>query len=231
MQAEVTLLLLTAMSIALLHTLTGPDHYVPFIVLSRSRGWSISKTIFWTVCCGCGHVWSSVLLASLGAALGWSISKISWIGSVRGGVAAWCMLAFGLVYFIRGVYLSSKNKVHKHFDIDGDNLYVFEHKHGTVAPIKKHKVTPWVMFIIFLLGPCEPMIPLLYFPAVKNSWSMLVLLVTVYTLTTLVSMIFMVMLGYYGIGIMKAGKLERHMHSIAGLTVLFCGAGMLWFGW
>jgi hypothetical protein len=141
------------------------------------------------------------------------------------------MLAFGLVYFIRGVYLSSKNKVHKHFDIDGDNLYVFEHKHGTVTPIKKHKVTPWVMFIIFLLGPCEPMIPLLYFPAVKNSWSMLVLLVTVYTLTTLVSMIFMVMLGYYGIGIMKAGKLERHMHSIAGLTVLFCGAGMLWFGW
>ena len=65
-----------------------------------------------------------------------------------------------------------QNDPHKHFDMYEDgSIYVYEHKHGeTVNTKERHKVTPWVMFIIFLLGPCEPMIPLMYFPAAKNSW-------------------------------------------------------------
>lgn len=83
MQTELQILLITAISIAFIHTATGPDHYVPFIALSKSRGWSLGRTIFWTVVCGAGHVWSSVLLGLGGAALGWSLSKVSWLENVR----------------------------------------------------------------------------------------------------------------------------------------------------
>ena len=32
-------------------------------------------------------------------------------------------------------------------------------------------MTPWVLFTIFLFGPCEPLIPLLMYPAAKgNMW-------------------------------------------------------------
>lgn len=232
MQTELTALIFTAITVSLLHTLAGPDHYLPFIVLSKSRGWSVSKTIFWTVCCGCGHVWSSVLLALGGAALGWSISKLTWIGSVRGGLAAWCMVIFGLAWCIWGIYRAKKHGRHKHFDMYGDDMYVYEHSHqkNNIAG-KKYKVTPWVMFIIFLLGPCEPMIPLLFFPAVNNSWWAISMIVIIYTVCTLITMVVMVLLGYYGISIFKLEKMERHMHSIAGLTVLICGAGMLFLGW
>jgi hypothetical protein len=44
-------------------------------------------------------------------------------------------------------------------------------------------------------------------------------------------MIVMVVLGYYGITFVKTEKLERHIHSIAGLTVFICGAGMIFMGW
>src|SRR3954471_15265739 len=103
MQADIEVLMVTAVSIACLHTITGPDHYLPFVALSKSRGWSFGRTIFWTITCGCGHVWSSVLLGLGGAAIGWSLAKISWLENVRGGVAGWALVAFGICYATWGL--------------------------------------------------------------------------------------------------------------------------------
>jgi sulfite exporter TauE/SafE len=232
MQAEIEVLMIAAVTIACLHTATGPDHYLPFIALSKSRGWSFTKTLFWTIVCGCGHVWSSVLLGLGGAAIGWSLSKVKGMESIRGGIAGWAFLGFGLLYSIWGLIKAKRNRPHKHFDIYDDTVYVYEHKHGeAVAPQDRHVVTPWVMFIIFVLGPCEPMIPLLYFPAAKNSgWGMM-LLIIVYTIFTLATMLLMVILGYYGIAFVKTEKLERYVHALGGITIFICGAGMVFMGW
>jgi threonine/homoserine/homoserine lactone efflux protein len=233
MPAELQILIVTAITIACLHTLTGPDHYLPFIALSKARGWSFTRTLMWTIICGCGHVWSSVLLALGGSAIGWSLSKVSWLENVRGGIAGWVMLLFGLIYGIWGLIRAYKNKPHKHFDnYEDGRIYVYEHKHGeTVQPKERYKVTPWVMFVIFLLGPCEPMIPLLYYPAAQHSWQGMLLLILVYTLCTLATMIVMVVLGYYGIAFLRTEKLERFMHALGGLTLFICGAGMIFMGW
>lgn len=233
MSHELQILIMAAISIACLHTITGPDHYLPFIALSKSRGWSFAKTLSWTIICGCGHVWSSVLLGLGGAAIGWSLSKVSWLENIRGGIAGWVLLLFGLVYGIWGLYRAYKNIPHKHFDTyDDGEMYVYEHKHSHAVNTKeRYKVTPWVMFIIFLLGPCEPMIPLLYYPAAQNSWTGMLLLIAVYTFFTLVTMIVMVVLGYYGIAFFKTEKLERYMHALGGLTLFICGAGMVFMGW
>jgi len=233
MSPELRILLLAAITISFLHTVAGPDHYLPFIALSKSRGWKFSKTILWTIVCGFGHVWSSVLLGLGGAVLGWSLSKIKWLETVRGGLAGWTLLGFGLIYSIWGIMRAQQGRRHKHFDVYEDgSVYVFEHNHGKpVVPVEKHRVTPWVMFIIFLLGPCEPMVPLLYFPAAKNSFYGMLLLIVVYTLFTLITMVMMVTMGYYGVSFLNANKLEKYMHALGGLTIFICGAGMILMGW
>ncbi|MBC7935216.1 MAG: hypothetical protein H7Y86_07650 [Rhizobacter sp.] len=233
MQSEITILIITAISIAFLHTAAGPDHYLPFVALSRSGNWTYRKTILWTIICGTGHILSSVALGLGVAALGWSISTITFIEGIRGSFAGWAMLGFGIIYTIWGFYSAFRNRPHKHFDVaEGRDIYVYEHRHGeAVAPAERHKVTPWVMFIIFLLGPCEPMIPLLYFPAAKNNWTVMLLMIAVYTIVTLLTMIAMVTLGYVGIGFFNTQKLARYIHVIGGFTILLCGAGMLWLGW
>lgn len=233
MPSEIMLLIIAAVSIAFLHTISGPDHYLPFIALSKARGWSYAKTIKWTIACGLGHIASSVLLGLGGAALGWSLSSINWMENVRGGIAGWMMLLFGILYGAWGLYRAYKNNPHKHFDMEeGGALYVYQHRHGqAVTPRERHKVTPWVMFIIFILGPCEPMIPLLYFPAAKNSWTGMLLLIFIYSIVTLVTMLSLVLLGQKGISFIKPGTLERHVHSLGGLTIAVCGAGMLFMGW
>jgi len=233
MSPDLEVLISAAITISFLHTIAGPDHYLPFIALAKSKGWKFSKTIMWTVVCGCGHVWSSVLLGLGGAAVGWSLSKIKWVETVRGGLAGWTLLGFGLIYCAWGIVRAQQNKRHKHFDVyDDGSIYVFEHNHGeVVAPKERHRVTPWVMFIIFLLGPCEPMIPLLYFPAAKNSIYGMLLLIIIYTVFTLATMILMVTMGYYGFSFLKTNRLERYMHALGGLTIFVCGAGMILMGW
>ena len=233
MQAELEILMIAAVTVASLHTISGPDHYIPFIALSKSRGWSLARTIGWTLICGCGHVWSSVLLGLGGAAIGWSLSKVKWMENIRGGIAGWAMISFGLLYGVWGLFRAWRNSPHKHFDIYEDgSVYVYEHRHGeAVRPQDRYAVTPWVLFIVFILGPCEPMIPLLYFPAAKSSWSGMLLLILVYTFFTLAAMVFMVMAGYYGLAFMKLEKLDRYMHALGGLTLFICGVGMVFMGW
>lgn len=233
MQTELTILIFSAITVACLHTITGPDHYLPFIALSKARGWSLVRTMSWTIVCGCGHVGSSVLLGLGGAAIGWSLSNIKWMESIRGGIAGWALLVFGVVYGIYGLIRARQNKPHKHFDIyDNGEIYVFEHKHGeAVYPRDRHAVTPWVMFIIFVLGPCEPMIPLLYFPAAKSSWAGMVTLIVVYTFFTLITMLVMVICGFFGVSFFKAGKSERYIHALSGMAIFFCGLGMVFMGW
>jgi sulfite exporter TauE/SafE len=226
-------LLITAITISFLHTITGPDHYLPFVMLGKSRGWSPARTVGWTMICGCGHVWSSVLLGLGGAAIGWSVSSLQSVQSVRGGIAGWSLVVFGLLYSIWGVIRANRNSLHKHFDIHDDgSIYVYEHRDGySVAAKEKHRVTPWVMFIIFLLGPCEPMIPLLYFPAVNGSWVSMFLLVMVYTIFTISTMAAMVLFGYYGLSLLRTNLLNRYMHAVAGISIFICGLGMVWLGW
>ena len=233
MSSEFYILIATAVTISFLHTVAGPDHYLPFIALSKTRGWSFSKTVFWTVVCGCGHVGSSVLLGLGGAAIGWSLSSVQWIQSIRGGLAGWCLLIFGLIYTIWGLIRAKQNRTHKHFDVFTDgSMYVYEHKHGEVVPPKeRHAVTPWVMFVIFVLGPCEPMIPLLSFPAAKNSLFGMTILIIVYTFMTIITMLAMVLLGYYGIGFLTTRKWERYVHALGGMAILVCGAGMVFLQW
>jgi hypothetical protein len=83
-------------SIAFFHTITGPDHYLPFIMIGRARNWSSLKTTMLTLLCGFGHVLSSIILAIIAIFFGSLLTNIQWIEESRGELAAWMLIAFGL---------------------------------------------------------------------------------------------------------------------------------------
>ena len=222
----------TAVSISFFHTASGPDHYLPFIVLSRARKWTLSRTILLTVICGLGHVLSSVVLGLVGVYLGWQLNRLAFFQDMRGNVSGWVLLLLGLAYTAYGFRHAYLNRPHKRFDVMLDEVYVFEHRHGEmVMPDKRVKVTPLVLFAIFVMGPSEPLIPLLFFSGTHRSTTEVVVLIVAFTLSTVITMTAIVLLGCYGYSFVQTEKMERYVHAVSGSVVTLCAVGILFLGW
>jgi nickel/cobalt exporter len=226
----------TAATIGLVHTVLGPDHYLPFIVISRARKWSLSKTLVISFFCGLGHVLSSVVLGLVGIALGIAVSRLTAAESFRGGAAAWLLIGFGLAYFIWGMHRAIKNKPHKHthLHVDGeehDHLHTHELEHSHLHEEKKGpNLTPWILFIIFVFGPCEPLIPLVMYPAMKHNIPGIILVTAAFGLTTIITMLTIIAVSSWGIKFIRLGRLERYVHALAGAMIFISGLGVQFLG-
>ncbi len=233
MASDLNLLLVTAASVGFIHTVAGPDHYLPFVVMSKARNWSLAKTSLITFLCGIGHVGSSILLGGLGIALGVVLSKIEGVEDHRGNLAAWAFVLFGLGYMIWGIYRARKNRPHKHIHYhDGKMVHEHEHVHKTnhdhLHPKEKIiNLTPWVLIIIFVLGPCEVLIPMLMYPAAEHGTMGIVLVSSVFAIATISTMMVIVLLLTTGFNKLPLGKLERYTHAIAGAVILLSGIAIL----
>jgi nickel/cobalt transporter (NicO) family protein len=235
MPQEIALLLVTAASVGFIHTILGPDHYIPFIVLAKARNWSIQKTIFITSACGVGHVLSSVIIGLLGIGFGIAVSELEIIESSRGEVSGYLLIGFGLAYLIWGVKKAIKNKPHAHtHSHENGTIHAHHHthhnEHAHLHNEEKKNITPWVLFTIFVFGPCEALIPILMYPAATKSVSGLVLVTSIFGITTILTMLSIVIISLRGINLFNIGKLERFTHPIAGGMILICGIAINFFG-
>ncbi|HVX12816.1 MAG TPA: hypothetical protein VHC22_16660 [Pirellulales bacterium] len=129
MNADLGALSTAAVSLAFVHTLLGPDHYIPFVAMSRVGNWSRRKTFFITLLCGLAHVGSSVLLGFVGLALGLIVFQLE-IEEQRGNVAGWLLIAFGIAYSVWGLKhaLRRRPHTHAHVHLDG-TVHLHEHVH------------------------------------------------------------------------------------------------------
>lgn len=236
MTNESTILLTAAASIGFFHTLFGPDHYLPFIVMAQSGKWSLRKTTLITFLCGIGHVASSVVLGLIGVTLGIAVSKLEIIEGFRGNLAAWALIAFGLVYFVWGVRRAVRNKPHHHLHTHKDlashtHTHVHDDEHAHVHEASNQKsITPWVLFTIFVLGPCEPLIPLLMYPAAKNSLPGLLLVVIIFGSITIATMLAIVIISTLGISFVPMQRIERYLHALSGAAIFLSGMAIQFLG-
>lgn len=226
----------TAATLGLVHTILGPDHYLPFIVMSRARKWSLKKTLFISFLCGLGHVLSSVVLGLVGIALGLAVLRLESVESLRGGVAAWLLIGFGFAYFIWGLRRAIKNKPHKHLHVHSDggkheHLHAHEGEHSHLHDQKKKaNITPWILFTIFVFGPCEPLIPLIMYPAAKHNIGGVILVASVFGLTTIVTMLTIIAISSWGVNFVRMGRLERYVHALAGAMIFISGLSVQFLG-
>lgn len=233
---ELNVLLITAISLGFIHTLLGPDHYLPFIVLSRARKWSLSKTLWITFFGGIGHIGGSVILGITGVALGISLSKLELIEATRGNLVAWMLIVFGFFYTIYGVFKYLKSGHHAHLPkfLIPKIIRKYRHLPTTQAEEEKEdttKLTPWILFLIFVFGPCEVLIPLLIFPASEHNWFGVFAVSALFGIATISTMLLTVFVGYTGTSLLRFKQVEKYMHMIAGSVILISGIGIRFMGW
>lgn len=237
MTVDLELLVLTAASIGFVHTLLGPDHYLPFVAMSAARGWTTRKTLWITALCGLGHVLGSVVIGVVGIVIGVSLHKLQWLEGVRGDAAAWLLTGFGLAYLAWGLKKAWRARPHTHEHVHPDGTlhrhehgHEQEHLHPHLDARKAASITPWALFVIFVLGPCEPLIPVLMYPAAQHSVWGTVAVVLAFGAATLATMITVVYLAQRGLERLPLASAERYSHALAGGALSLCGLGIVFLG-
>ncbi len=228
MSDDLVVLALTAATIGVVHTLLGPDHYVPFLVLARARGWGLRRTLGVTALCGVGHVSGSVLLGVAGISLGWAATSVAWFESARGEAAGWLLLGFGVAYTAWGLRQAVRGRPHSHWHAHGDgevhaHAHTHHGEHAHVHADKSVSPTAWALFVVFVLGPCEPLVPLLMIPASRSSWWGVATVTAVFAAATLTTMLAATWLGTIGFEALGLGRIGRYGHALAGLALVACG--------
>ncbi len=239
-ESSVAVLLFTAVSIGLVHTLIGVDHSLPFVVLGHARGWSLRKVLAITAACGLAHVLSSVVIGVAGISVGVALERLELVEGVRGSLAAWLLIAFGLTWatwgFIRG--RRGEHHSHRHAHDDGSlhehgHDHARQHLHAHEATVDGRKLgfmAFWSLFLIFAFGPCEALIPMLMFPAAEHAWGVVVLVTAAFGITTIGTMMAVVGAAYVGLGRLSLHRFEKHADVFAGLAIAGSGAAISLLG-
>lgn len=231
MDPHLPLLIATALSIGTVHTLLGPDHYLPFAAMAAAGGWSDRKMLAVTALCGLGHVLGSVLLGAAGLAIGAALADLEAVEALRGDAAAWALTGVGLAYALWGLWrawhspaadpAAAPAEAHRHPGA--------AHGHRHAAWLPRHW-TPWALFVVFVLGPCEPLIPLLLFPAARHSVAGTLAVVAAFGAATLATMLAAVYLTRTGLRRLSLAGAARYGHALAGASLGLCGLGMVFLG-
>ncbi len=233
---EILILIGAAASMGFIHTVLGPDHYLPFIVISRARRWPLARTLLISFLCGLGHVLSSVVLGFIGLALGIAVSRLEGVESARGSLAAWLLIIFGFTYFVWGLNRALKRKAHSHPHVhskgeEHDHVHSHQADHYHLHGQKKEtSLTPWILFTIFVFGPCEPLIPLIMYPAARHNIFGVVLVALAFGLATILTMLCLICLASWGLSFLSLGRLERYAHALAGAMIFISGLSVQFLG-
>lgn len=227
--------LAAAATIGFVHTLLGPDHYLPFVTLARAQNWSLTRTLTTVAACGTAHVLGSAVLGCAGLALGAAIGSMEGVDAARGSFAPWAMVLFGVCYGVWGVRQAWIAKVELTPHAHGDHVHMHRqgaHGHAHLAHDEPQAPprTFWALLILFIVGPCEPLIPLFVLPASRGRWDIAIATIVVFGLVTVATMLAVTTVGLLGARKIQFGGAERYAHAMAGGAVAVSGLMVIGLG-
>lgn len=212
MHNSIWLLLISTASVAFLHAL-APDHWMPFAAIARAQNWSKPRLLWITLISGIGHVGISIVFSIIGIFLGFSLSRLKAIEGHRGEVALWLLIGFGIAYMIWGI---KKAKEKKDKNINEEEL-------------KAKTVAVWTMFAVIILGPCEPLIPLVFL-GYNYGYAGIIAVSIVFSVITIIMMLVQSVLAFMGIQLIRHNIADRYSHAFAGLVIALTGVFVMVLG-
>ena len=221
--ASLSVLLASAAGIGVVHSAIGIDHWLPFVVLGHARDWSLKKVLALVAACGLGHIIASFAIGFIGIALGSAIVDIDSFQESRGHFAAWLMIAFGLTYAAWSFARGRRKQAHAHEHLGG-LVDSEEECEGEARPSRTAgSLTAGGLFLIFALGPSEPLVPLMMVPALDFGVGAAIAVGLTFGVATVSTMLIAVTIGYHGLKLPRFRYLETHAHTFAGLALAASG--------
>lgn len=173
MTGTAVLLVLSSCATAVIHALI-PDHWLPFVLLSRSQGWGERRTALLTGLAGLLHVTMSVVAGALAIALGATSARglAERAGRSLGFLSGLLLVLFGVAY---GVWAHLREaRVHGHGTARAAGQGGL-HAHGHLLERWfRGAVTGGALVVIIGISPCALLAPIL-FAASTEGWTVIAL--------------------------------------------------------
>jgi hypothetical protein len=228
-------LLSVALATSLFHTLI-PDHWLPFVLVGRARGWSVAHTVAVAGSSALIHAALSVLLGLLALAVGMTAAQA--IGETLETAGPVLLIVFGVVYAgwawrKGGHFHPGGERLHAAVGgvvcdgHEGDGNPEHLHYHADDALIREPSgVSAWWLALIVGVNPCVLVLPIIFTAAGRGpTWVALVC--AAYSVPTILLMVGVSALGVGGSRRLRLPVAARYMEMASGLLIALLGAAVL----
>jgi len=233
-----SLLLMTAAATAAFHTLI-PDHWLPFVLVGRARGWSARTTAAVSGLSALVHTILSLALGLAALLLGQSMAHAVGERLERG--SGILLVVFGTAYalwawrkgghFHPGGALLHASDERGHCDgHEGPASLDHLHYHADEGLIRGGAGRGGLgIALIVGLNPCVLILPVLFATAERGAPA-LALVTAAYAATTTALMVILSVIGVAGVRRIPVPGAARHMETASGLLIAAVGAVVLALG-
>ncbi len=219
----------TGFTVAFFHAAI-PTHWLPFVLVSRARGWGRGKTLAVAAFAGMGHV---LLTSLLGLGIAWFGFRLdAELGHLFARIAGAVLIAIGVYYLWRQsrgmgichhVVAGSHHHPGEHCAQEGRESH-WEEELKDSRLVSGDRAAIGGLFLMLTLSPCEGFLPV-YLSAVQFGWQGFFVLSGILAVATLAGMTVFTWLTLLGFGRFKLKRFERWEAGLLGL--LFCVLGLI----
>jgi len=220
--------------VAFLHAAI-PTHWLPFVLVGRTRGWSRPRTLGVTLAAGLGHVALTTLLGLLIAWCGFKLNHS--LGSAFVWIAAGVLAALGLYYLWRQftgagiLHHHPPGSVHEpdhacghaadrtHWDAELDGTPIVSTRAADSAAVGG-------LFVMLTLSPCEAFLPV-YLSGVQFGWKGFIVLSSILAVAALAGMTLFTWLALYGFDRVRIQRFEKREAGLVGAIFLLLAVVVL----
>jgi len=202
--------LAAAGGVGVLHTLLGPDHYLPLLAITKASGWSLRRALLVTAVAGLLHCGASALLLPFALAATRAAGTLAGVQDLRATVAAWLVVGLGLA--LLGAAFRARRA-------------------AAVAPAAAPAAVPGrsgaraLLLLAFAVGPCEWLLPNALTAAGTAGAGGALAVSLVFTASTVATMLAVVAAS---LRLLPAQRLPPLRFALlGGASVLACGVAML----
>jgi len=235
--AVLTTIAATGFTVAFFHAAI-PTHWLPFVLVSRARGWSRGKTLAVSALAGLGHVALTSLLGLVIAWFGFQLDERAehLFPKVAGGI----LLLIGGFYFWR--QWSGRGVLHHHppgsqHRASEECGHVHDHSHWDdelkESQLVSTKAGDWAaisgLFTMLTLSPCEGFLPV-YLSGVQFGWRGFAVLSVILAVATLAGMMIFTWLTLVGLEKIEVRNFEQHEAALLGGIFTLLGLMLMFFG-
>lgn len=202
-------LALSSAMVGLVHSL-APGHWIPIVMISKSRKWSLSKSLLGALTAASGHIFISILFMILSLEIGVHVLvKNEALIERYSGVG---LIVFGIIY----AFFSFNRHSHCH-----------GHTHH--GPEVSPKRGPFLFLFTLGLTPCVAALPM-FIAAAPFGWPAMVATVISFAIGVTIAMAGATFLTSLGLLKLDHPVFEHYGDVITGSLVAALGVGLVIWG-